>query len=209
MTNKYHLTVLNNNWLIECDNYKLNKQDQKTFSKVWTITFSEGVLNTKDSNILLINDADQIFYSSLRTPANVTLVDVDAYTLCESPFDSHLGTVTFRNAVDSLGYSHKLVLLDDSFEAAFEDDCFKHKYNHICVNVKSFSDLTLENIEKYFLLLEDFGCLFIQTSNDFLTEKTKVNLDHYFSLLSNKIRTSTAHGNMQIFNSYIKISSLV
>ena len=96
-----------------------------------------------------------------------------------------------------------------SFEEAKEDGCFKHKYNSICVAVKNASDLSLEKIEQYFLLLEDFGCLFIQVANELLAEDAKLNLDHYFSLLNTKIRTSTAHGNMQTFNSYIKISSLV
>jgi hypothetical protein len=96
-----------------------------------------------------------------------------------------------------------------SFEEALEDECFKSKYNAICVSVKHPNDISLENIEKYFLLLEDYGCLFIQISNENFSEEIKLNLDHYFSLLTTKIRTSTAHGNMQIFNSYIKISSLV
>ena len=58
-------------------------------------------------------------------------------------------------------------------------------------------------------MLEDYGCLFVQVSNEVFSEEVKLNLDHYFSLLNNKVRTSTAHGNMQTFNSYIKISSLV
>lgn len=209
MTSSYQLTHNNDSWLIESDSgYKLNNQDHKTYHKVWSNNFQEGILK-QGYSVLLINDADQIFYNSLYGPLTVTLVDPDCYKLCEGKLKSVLSTVDFKNVVDSLGHSHKLTLLDMSFEEAKEDGCFKHKYNSICVSVKSSSDLSLEKIEQYFLLLEDFGCLFIQIENNLLTEEIKLNLDHYFSLLNTKIRTSTAHGNMQTFNSYIKISSLV
>lgn len=205
----YQLIQTNDTWLIESDNgYKLNSQDHKTFHKVWSSNFQDGVLKNA-SDVLLINDADQIFYNSLYGPLTVTLVDPDCYKLCESRFKSTLSTVPFKNVQDSLGYTHKLTLLDMTFQEALEDGCFKQKYNAICINARSADDLSLEKIENYFLMLEDYGCLFVQVSNEVFSEEVKLNLDHYFSLLNNKVRTSTAHGNMQTFNSYIKISSLV
>lgn len=205
----YQLIQTNDTWLIESDNgYKLNSQDHKTFHKVWSSNFQDGVLKNA-FDVLLINDADQIFYNSLYGPLTVTLVDPDCYKLCESRFKSTLSTVPFKNVQDSLGYTHKLTLLDMTFQEALEDGCFKQKYNAICINARSADDLSLEKIENYFLMLEDYGCLFVQVSNEVFSEEVKLNLDHYFSLLNNKVRTSTAHGNMQTFNSYIKISSLV
>lgn len=207
--NSYQLIQTNDTWLIESDHgYKLNSQDHKTFHKVWSSNFQDGVLKN-GFDVLLINDSDQLFYNSLYGPLTVTLVDPDCYKLCEGRFKSILSTVPFKNVQDSLGYIHKLTLLDMTFQEALEDGCFKQKYNAICINARSPDDLSLEKIENYFLMLEDYGCLFVQVSNEVFSEEVKVNLDHYFSLLNNKVRTSTAHGNMQTFNSYIKISSLV
>ncbi len=205
----YQLTNSNENWTIESNgSYKLNNQDHKAFHKVWSNNFRDGILHPGQS-VLLVNDADQIFYNSLYVPLTVTLVDPVCYQFCESPFKNVLSTVPFKNNLDSLGYLHKLTLLDVSFTEALEDGCLKQKFNSICVNVKDPSDISLEALENYFLLLEDYGCLFIQISNALFSEEMKTNLDHYFSLLNSKVRTSTAHGNMQTFNSYIKISSLV
>ena len=175
----YQLIQTNDTWLIESDNgYKLNSQVHKTFHKVWSSNFQDGVLKNA-FDVLLINDADQIFYNSLYGPLTVTLVDPDCYKLCEGRFKPTLSTVPFKNVQDSLGYTHKLTLLDMTFQEALEGGCFKQKYNAICINARSADDLSLEKIENYFLMLEDYGCLFVQVSNEVFSEEVKLNLDHY------------------------------
>lgn len=205
----YQITHNNKNWTItNQSNYILSSQDYKSYSKTWATNLRDNLIKPT-SSVLLVNDAEQIFYNSLTGPLNVTLVDPDCYNFCEKEFTEILNTISFKNVKDSLGYFHKLTLIDLSFEEAFYDGCFKSKFNHICVNVKTPQDLSVENIEKYFLLLEDYGCIFVQISSELYTESMKLHLDHYFSLLNTKYRLSFSKNKIQIFNTYIKISNLV
>ena len=206
----YQIIYNNKNWVInnKNNNYVLSSQDYKSYNKTWTTNLRDNLIKP-NSSVLLINDGEQIFYNALVGPLNVTIVDPDCYEFCEKDLSEPLNTTPFKNIKDSLGYTHKLTLIDLSFKEAFFDECFKSKFNHICINAKSSEDLSVENIEKYFLLLEDFGCIFVQVSSDLYTESMKLHLDHYFSLLNTKYRLSFSKNKIQIFNSYIKISNLV
>ena len=159
--------------------------------------------------VLLVNDADQIFYNSISTPTIATIVDKDSYLFTEFRFKKHLHTNSFINIQDSLGYNRKLTLLDMTFDEALEDGCFKQKYDLIFVNAKTDDDVSLLNIEKYFLLLNDFGFLCIQVEEPIFKQSVAIRLNHYFSILSDKVRTSNSTGAMCYFLTYRKITNLI
>lgn len=201
------------NWIIteNITGYNLYANDFKSFSKTWKEVISSCLYTSQDSqyNTLLINDGSQLIYNSLIATGSCTIVDPLAYDYTKSPYKDVLNTVSFKNIKDTLNKTRKLVLIDDDFETAYEDCLYKNKYDLIFINVKTPEDLSVKSIEKYFLLLEDFGCLFIQeSSNVLLEELSDTTLDHYFSYLSVRIRSSNT-GNSQLFKVYRKIQGLI
>lgn len=96
-----------------------------------------------------------------------------------------------------------------TFDEALEDGCFKQKYDLIFVNAKTDDDVSLLNIEKYFLLLNDFGFLCIQVEEPIFKQSVAIRLNHYFSILSDKVRTSNSTGAMCYFLTYRKITNLI
>lgn len=207
---QYTLTNSNlDSWVIENNYNKIVFQDYRTSIKYWSSIFKEDhVKFFKD--ILLVNDAAQIFKNSFSHPCSLTLVDKDSYALCEEPFSKYLNTVPFIKDIDSLGYERKLVLIDDTFEDAYVDNIFKIKYDAICLNVLSEADLSIQNLENYFMLLKDFGYLYIQVPNEILNIKSiNYALQHYFTMLSVKPKSFVSTNSIQSFIYFRKISSLV
>lgn len=201
------------NWIITEDNtgYTLYANDFKSFSKTWKEVITSCLYTTQNSQYtsLLINDGSQLIYNSIIATGTVTIVDPLAYEYTESPYKEVLHTVPFKNVTDTLKKDRKLMLIDETFDEAYEDCLYKNKYDLIFLNVKSEDDLSVKNIEKYFLLLEDFGCLFIQHSSNIIPEDlSDTTLEHYFSYLSVRIRSSNT-GNSQSFKVYRKIQGLI
>lgn len=205
---EYTIEINKENWKILGENYSINQYDYKAYYKIWSQTFKEQLIQN-GAPVLLINDADQIFYNSISIPTISTIVDKDAYLFTESRFKKYLHTTPFTNIQDSLGYSRKLTLLDMSFDEALEDGCFKQKYDLIFINAKDESELSLLNVEKYFLLLNDFGFLCIQAEEPIFKQSVAIRLNHYFSILSDKVRTSNASGSLCYFLTYRKITNLI
>lgn len=205
---KYIIETNNENWSITNSKYSINQYDYKAFNKIWSYTFKEQLIQN-GATVLLVNDADQIFYNSISTPTIATIVDEDSYLFTESKFKKHLHTNSFINLKDSLGYERKLTLLDLSFDEALEDGCFKQKYDLIFVNAKENDDMSLLSIEKYFLLLNDFGLLCVQVEDPIFNQSVAIRLNHYFSILSDKIRTSHSSGSLCYFLTYRKITNLI
>lgn len=201
------------NWIIteEKTGYKLFANDFLSFSKTWKEIISSCLYATenKEYKSLLVNDGSQLIYNSLIAAGEATIVDPYAYVYTEDPVKDALSTVPFKNVVDALSKTRKLTLIDDSFLDAHEDCLYKNKYDLLFLNVKTVEDLSVQSIEKYFLLLEDFGCLFIQQGAEVeTTVETDTCLDHYFSYLSVRIRSSNT-GNSQTFKVYRKIQGLI
>lgn len=200
--------TIEKDWSISHEDYSMNQYDHKSYHKIWSQTFKEKLIENS-SPVLLINDADQIFYNSILQPTITTIVDPYAYLFTEIKYRKHLCTTSFLNVIDSLGYTRKLTLLDLTFDEAVEDGCFKSKFDLIFINVKDKQELSLTNIEKYFLLLNNFGFLCIQTNEDLFTQQNKSHLDHYFTELSDKARTSNTTGKVNYFITYRKITQLI
>lgn len=201
------------NWVITEGNtgYTLFANDYKSFSKTWKEVINSCLYTTANTqyNSLLINDGSQLIYNSIVATGTATIVDPLAYEYTETPYKDVLHTVPFKNLTDTLNKDRKLVLIDDTFNEAYDDCLYKNKYDLIFLNVKSEDDLSLKNIEKYFLLLEDFGCLFIQQGANVEAETlSDTTLEHYFSYLSVRIRSSNT-GNSQSFKVYRKIQGLI
>ena len=201
------------NWVITEGNtgYTLFANDYKSFSKTWKEVINSCLYTTANTqyNSLLINDGSQLIYNSIVATGTATIVDPLAYEYTASPYKDVLHTVPFKNLTDTLNKDRKLVLIDETFNEAYDDCLYKNKYDLIFLNVKSEDDLSLKNIEKYFLLLEDFGCLFIQQGSDIQVEDlSDTTLEHYFSYLSVRIRSSNT-GNSQSFKVYRKIQGLI
>ena len=201
------------NWIITESNtgYTLYANDFKSFSKTWKEVVSSCLQTSTNSqyNSLIVNDGSQLIYNSLVAAGTTTIVDPLAYEYTEAPFKDVLYTVPFKNVTDTLQKNRKLVLLDETFADAYEDCLYKNKYDLIFINVKSAEDLSLKSIERYFLLLEDFGCLFIQVGSDIdIDDISDTSLEHYFSYLSVRIRSSNT-GNSQSFKVYRKIQGLI
>lgn len=205
---EYTIEINKENWKILGNNYSINQYDYKAYYKIWSQTFKEQLIQN-GAPVLLVNDADQIFYNSISTPTIATIVDKDSYLFTESRFKKHLHTNSFINIQDSLGYNRKLTLLDMTFDEALEDGCFKQKYDLIFVNAKTDDDVSLLNIEKCFLLLNDFGFLCIQVEEPIFKQSVAIRLNHYFSILSDKVRTSNSTGAMCYFLTYRKITNLI
>lgn len=205
---EYTIETNNENWKIVGEKYKINQYDYRAFNKIWSQTFKEKLIQN-GAQLLLINDADQIFYNCISTPTITTIVDKEAYLFTEPRFKRHLQTASFINIQDSLGYNRKLTLLDLSFNEALDDSCFKQKYDLIFINAREDEDLSLLNIEKYFLLLNDFGFLCVQAEEPIFKQNVAIRLNHYFSILSDKLRTSNASGNLCYFLTYRKITNLI
>ena len=201
------------NWVITEGNtgYTLFANDYKSFSKTWKEVINSCLYTTANTqyNSLLLNDGSQLIYNSIVATGTATIVDPLAYEYTASPYKDVLHTVPFKNLTDTLNKDRKLVLIDETFNEAYDDCLYKNKYDLIFLNVKSEDDLSLKNIEKYFLLLEDFGCLFIQQGSDIQVEDlSDTTLEHYFSYLSVRIRSSNT-GNSQSFKVYRKIQGLI
>lgn len=201
------------NWIIteNTTGYTLYANDFKSFSKTWKEVITSCLYTAQDSqyNFLIINDGSQLIYNSIVATGTATIVDPLAYEYTESPYKEVLHTVPFKNMTDTLNKNRKLVLIDETFSEAYDDCLHKNKYDLIFLNVKSEEDLSVKNIEKYFLLLDDFGCLFIQDSANIIAEDlSETTLEHYFSYLSVRIRSSNT-GNSQSFKVYRKIQGLI
>lgn len=204
--------IINSSWAIyNLENDKLtyhtNSYDYKHAYKNWTQTLKDPLLEY-DSNILLINDGDQIFYNSYKLPSIATIVDPNAYLFTQTDFKKYLNTTEFLNTVDSLGHIRKLTLIDSTFNDAIEDGCFNTTYSLIFVNVKQEQDISNFNLEKYFLLLEDYGFLCIQLNNKYNNNNVKSTLEHYFTNLSEKFKT-TSISESHSFLVYRKMSNLI
>lgn len=202
-----------NTWAVEEETtgYTLTSNDFKSFSKTWKEVIASCLYTSANLqyNSLVINDGSQLIYNSIVTPGEVTIVDPYAYEYTQDGLNTTLSTVPFKNVTDALGNTRKLTLIDETFEEAYEDCLYKNKYDLIFLNVKSEEDLHYKNIEKYFMLLEDYGCFFLQVpSNIEMDEQAKVTLEHYFSYLSIRIRSSST-GHSQSFIVYRKIQGLI
>lgn len=208
-----HLEHNKNNWYITEVNsgYTFSNNDFRSFSKTWkdALLSCLHVAENSEYTALLINDGSQIFYNNTPSPGSYTIVDMLAYDYTKNPFKDLLITNSFKNVKDSFGKARKLVLIDESFENAYSDCLYKNKYDIIYVNVKSKGDVSVSNIEKYFNLLNDFGCLFIQQgANLELDTDSETTLDHYFSYLSIRLRSSSL-GISNSFKIYRKIQGLL
>ena len=99
---EYTIEINKENWKILGENYSINQYDYKAYYKIWSQTFKEQLIQN-GAPVLLINDADQIFYNSISIPTISTIVDKDAYLFTESRFKKYLHTTPFINIQDSLG----------------------------------------------------------------------------------------------------------
>lgn len=201
------------NWIITEDTseYTLFANDFKSYSKTWKEVISSCLYTAQETQhkTLLVNDGSQLIYNSTTAIGTSTIVDPFAYEYTKSPISDSLHTVPFKNVTDALGKERKLVLIDDTFTEAYDDCLFKNKYDLIYLTVKTEEDLSLKSIEKYFLLLEDYGCLFIQHgANIEMSDEASTSLEHYFSFLSIRIRSSNT-GHSQSFKVYRKIQGLI
>lgn len=187
--------------------YHTNSYDYKYAYRNWYLTLKEQLLEY-DSNMLLINDGDQVFYNAYKLPTTATIVDKNAYLLSEDKYKKYLNTTKFLNTVDSLGHVRKLTLIDTSFMESLQDGCFNTKYDLIFVNVKSKEDIDTPTLEKYFLLLNDYGFLCVQSNSTFFTDAIRSTLDHYFTNLSEKFKT-TSISESHSFLVYRKMSNLI
>lgn len=201
------------NWHIteEGSGYVLSTNDFKSFSKTWkdVVDSSLYISPTSVYETLLINDGSQLIYNSITSPTIATLVDPYCYDYTKGDYLETLSTTDYKNTIDTLGNTRKLTLIDDSFEEAYEDCLEKNKYDLIFITVKNQADVSLKNIERYFSLLRDFGCLFIQQGANIESEsEAEAALDHYFAYLSIRVRSSTS-GVSQSFKVFRKIQGLI
>lgn len=212
MTFDLKLDILENkkNWCVTSESQGIcfSEKDVNYYHKLWNTIFKDCVINPGD-DILCINDGFQLFSNSVPVPAQIVIVDQDAYRLCESPYNQYFSTVKFRNHVDSLGKVHKRLLIDYTFDEAKEDGIFKQRYDVICLYVKSPEDLTYKRVEQYFKMLHEYGVLCVQMNKKFYTQETELLLNHYFSLLLQSVKTDTLKTSTQLFQTYNKISGLV
>ena len=93
---EYTIEINKENWKILGENYSINQYDYKAYYKIWSQTFKEQLIQN-GAPVLLINDADQIFYNSISIPTISTIVDKDAYLFTESRFKKCLHTTPFIN----------------------------------------------------------------------------------------------------------------
>ena len=170
--------------------YHINEYDHKYAYKNWASSLDIQLINY-DSNILLINDGDQIFYNAYKLPCIATIVDPLAYVFTKPEYKKYLCTTEFLNTVDSLGHKRKLTLIDSTFKEALEDGSFKTKYSLIFLNIKKKEDAYIKNIEQIFLLLEDYGFFCIQINNKHLNQTLKNALEHYFTSIATKHKTTS------------------
>lgn len=208
------LTFNNNkkdNWVITEPEYTLSSNDYKSFSRIWKEVINACLYTTPESfyNVLLVNDGSQLIYNSLESPSTSVIVDPYAYEYVQGDFQNVLHTVPYKKGNDALGFERSLMLIDETFEEAFDDCLYKNKYDLVFLNMKSLNDLTLKNVEKYFSIINDYGCLFIQKPNNLdLDAEIETSLDHYFSYLSVRVRSSTT-GVSQSFIVFRKIQGLI
>ena len=64
---EYTIEINKENWKILGENYSINQYDYKAYYKIWSQTFKEQLIQN-GAPVLLINDADQIFYNSISIP---------------------------------------------------------------------------------------------------------------------------------------------
>ena len=202
--------VLNSEWSIyehahNTLNYHINSYDLRCASRYWKQSLSTPLVDYS-SNILLINDGDQVFYNSYAPPSIATILDPYAYTLTQ--YKNYLPTTDFLNITDSLGHKRKLTLLDMTYKEAVEDECIKNKYSLIFLNVRKQEEVDIKILEQLFLSIEDYGFFCIQINSTFFNTKVKNTLDHYFTLISSKFRTTTT-GVSENFIIYRKIPYLI
>lgn len=188
--------------------YVIDDYDMRAHRRIWRMMFKDGLIEP-NSKTLLINDADQIFYNCIDVSTISTIVDAHAYEFTQSHIKKYLHTIPFINTVDSAGFTRKLTLIDDTFTDAFEDDSFKTKYDLIFVNVKNRDELNIHHIERYFTMLNDFGFLSIQIRASDYHHNYRTALDHYFTTLFEKIRTTHSNQELTYYFTFRKISSLV
>ena len=208
------LTFNNNkkdNWVLNEPNYELSSNDYKSFSKIWKEVIDSCLYTTAQLSydVLLVNDGSQLIYNAIKNPIIATIVDPLAYEYIAEECQNVLNTVEFKNTTDALGHKRSLVLIDESFTEAYEDCLYKNKYDLVFLNLKSAEDLTLKNVERYFTVLNDYGCLFIQKPNNIeIDSEVGTALEHYFAYLSVRVRSSTT-GHSQSFIVYRKIQGLI
>ena len=190
--------------LLRDEEVELTSADYKTFRKVWK-DFNSKELKA-NSKVLLINDADQLFYNTISVPVVATIVDPDCYNLCEPAFSKAFNTRPFVNSVDSLGYSHKLTLLDTTFKDAFEDESFKSTYDQIYLKIKTAEEITPIFVERLYTLLKVGGILHISLDTAIkLFKEVSTLLEHYFEILSQKLRMWATATKTTMLSSYVKM----
>lgn len=189
----------------------LDKNEYTMFSKAWKDTVQNNFYLSPFTThrTLLINDALQVIYNSLVNPTLATIVDPLAYQALSEEVQELLDTRDVFTTTDTLGNKRSLMLIDDSFDEAYTDCLSKNKYDNIFIYARDEKDILPETIEKYYLMLEDYGFLFIELSST-VSFKTvsKTTLDHYFSILESKVRTPVTKNTHQ-FLTYRKIKGLV
>lgn len=198
-------------WSIQEGSYKLSSIDYKAFSKVWKEVINSSLYSNANLhyNVLLVNDGSQMMYNSLSNPSTATIVDPLAYDYCTKEVSAFVPTVPYRSVVDSLGNTRSLLLIDEPFKDAYSDCLSKNKYDLIFLSVKSVYDITLENVEALYKLLNEYGCLFIQRPSNILTDdEAELALEHYFSYLSVRVRSSS-EGISHTFSVYRKMQGLI
>lgn len=205
---EYKIENENDKWKIYNNFYVLDCYDFRTYSKIWSQLLKTNLL-THNTKTLLINDGDQIFYNSIPQATISTIVEPDAYLFTDNKIKKYLQTKSFLNIKDSLNYKRQLTLLDLSFKNAYEDDCFKSKYDLIFLNVKNTEEIDLLQIENYFLLLKNYGYFCLQIKASHYNHIVKTNIEHYFSNLFEKIKTSHGTGDVVYFLTFRKITSLI
>lgn len=211
-----HTNISDKNWTINylSDNsYKklIDKNEYTTFSRAWREIFSNSFSynNSAVFNSLLINDSLQLIFSSIVNPTTTTIVDPLSYDVFTEDITNLISVRKPFTFKDSLHKERSLMLIDESFSEAFDDCLYKNKYDLICLQVRNDSELLPETIEKYYMLLNDYGFLFIEINSKTILEPiSKTTLDHYFTLLENKVRTPISKDTHQ-FLMYRKIKGLV
>ena len=228
-TNKYQIQIIDNYWKIlqiediseprtgmvfgvpfkiDAYTYSLDDYDMRAHRRIWKHIFLEGLIE-KNSNVLLINDADQIFYNCINIPTTATIVDPHAYEFTKPYLSKYLFTSSFINTVDSFGFKRTLTLIDEEFMDAWKDQCFRTKYDLIFVNVKDRHELSVEYIERYFLMLKEFGFLALQFKSEDYHISYKNTIEHYFTSLYEKVRTTRSDQKLVHYFLFRKISSLI
>lgn len=142
----------NSPWRISTnDIIELSSEEYFIYQKMWSLAVSKFL--KPNQNILIIGGGDQQVYKTIQHVASsVTIVDPLAYKYTEDPFKRFLKTSPFVNKIDENLDTHKLTLVDMTFDEALQDECFKTKFDLILVDCSDdFEDIDINIYNKDFV----------------------------------------------------------